>query len=214
MFTGIVQEVGTVTDVRHGAESRVLTVEAPAVAALTEIGDSVCIGGACLTATALDGAAISFDVSAETVRLTTLAELRRGDLVNVEPSLRMGDKIGGHFMSGHVDGVGVIRELRSLPGETRLRVEVDKRLTDDMIMKGSVGVAGISLTIAALEDGAFEVAVIPHTMAVTTLHSRGPGDRVNIECDMIGRWVRRLLGDAGVATGGPVTLQQLEEGGF
>ncbi len=212
MFTGIIQQIGRVVAVRGAGQARVLSVDAGALACQVAIGDSVCIDGVCLTAIALDGARIDFDVSAETLRLTTLGDLRPGDGVNLEPALQVGDRLGGHFVSGHADGAGVIRRLERLPGEVRLEVEVPERLTDLMILKGSVAVDGISLTIAALRPGAFEVSLIPHTLAATTLEHKGAGDRVNIECDMIGRWVRKLLG-GGEPAGGP-SVRELEEQGF
>jgi riboflavin synthase len=212
MFTGIIQQVGRVLAVRGAAQARVLSIDAEALAAAIAVGDSVCIDGVCLTATALAGRRVDFDVSAETLRLTTLGELKPGDGVNLEPALQVGDRLGGHFVSGHADGTGSIRRMERLPGEVRLEVEVPERLTDLMILKGSVAVDGISLTIAALRPGAFEASLIPHTLAVTTLQHKAAGDRVNIECDMIGPWVRKLLG--GREPAGGLTIRDLEEQGF
>ena len=191
MFTGIIQQVGRVAAIRGGGQSRVLSIEAGALASRVSVGDSVCVDGVCLTAAALDGGRISFDVSAETLRLTTLGDVRTGAPVNLEPALQVGDRLGGHFVSGHADGTGVIRRLEQLPGEVRLEVEAPEPLTDLMILKGSVAVDGISLTIAALRAG----------------------DRVNIECDMIGRWVRKLLGRQEQAPGA-LTISDLEAQGF
>jgi len=213
MFTGIIQQIGAVVGVRGTAQARVLTIDVGALASGVAVGDSVCVDGVCLTATAVDGSRIDFDVSAETLRLTTLGNLRSGDRVNLEPALRAGDRLGGHFVSGHVDGTGVIRRKAQLPGEVRLEVEAPERLTDLMIMKGSVAVDGISLTIAALRPGAFEVSLIPHTLAATTLQHKDAGARVNIECDMIGRWVRKLLGGIAPPSAGP-SIADLEEQGF
>ena len=154
-------------------------------------------------------------MSAETLRLTTLGALREGSRVNLEPALQVNDRLGGHFVSGHVDGTGTIRGMERLPGEVRLEVDVPPNLTDMMIMKGSVAVDGVSLTIAALREGAFEVSLIPHTLGATTLQHKRSGERVNIECDMIGRWVRRLLGgesNGDVRRG--LSVQDLEEQGF
>jgi len=214
MFTGIVQHVGRVVGIVRRGEARVLTVDAGPPAAQVAIGDSVSVNGACLTAVRIEGERVSFDVGAETVRLTTLGHVREGDPVNLELSLRVGDRLGGHFVSGHVDGVGTVRRLTEMPGEVRLEVEVAPGLTDQMIPKGSVAVEGISLTIAALRRGAFEVSVIPHTLAATTLAARRPGDAVNIECDMIGRWVRKLVQGAGEGTGPTLSRHDLEEQGF
>lgn len=212
MFTGIIQQVGRVLAVRSGGQALVLSIEVGPLARHVGVGDSVCIDGVCLTATALDGARVDFDVSAETLRLTTLGDLRPGDGVNLEPALQVGGRLGGHLVSGHADGTGTIRRLERLPGEVRLEVEVAGMLTDLMVPKGSVAVDGISLTIAALRPGAFEVSVIPHTLAATTLQQKATGDRVNIECDMIGRWVKKLLG--GAAPAGGLSVDKLEEQGF
>lgn len=215
MFTGIIREVGTIRSVDRRPQSRVLTIEAAQLAQGAGVGDSVSVDGVCLTATRIEGTLVTLDVSAETLRLTTLGGLREGTLVNLEPALRVGDPLGGHFVSGHVDGVGTIRRKREPAGEVQLEVEVEPHLSEQMIIKGSVSVDGISLTIATLAPGGFEVSLIPHTLAATTMQHKGPGDRVNIECDMIGRWVRRILGVEGRS--GPaqtLTARQLEEEGF
>lgn len=215
MFTGIIQHVGTVRSVRRAVESRVLDVEAPELAPDVALGDSICVSGVCLTATRVNAGRMSFDVSSETLRLTTLGDLNEGSEVNLEPALRVGDRMGGHFVSGHVDGTGVILRRERRPGEERLEVEVPSDLTDLMIMKGSVAVDGISLTIAALRLGAFEVSLIPHTIASTTLRGKRAGDRVNIECDMIGRWVKRLVEGGGPRpAAGVLDVSSLEGEGF
>ena len=214
MFTGIVQHVGTVTAMRRAAESAVLVIDAGPMAAEAAVGDSICVSGACLTATAISDMIVDFDVSAETLRLTTLGQLRQGSRVNLEPSLRIGDKLGGHFVSGHVDGVGAIRQLAERPGEVRLAVEVEPRLAGDMILKGSVAVDGISLTIAALDDASFECSLIPETRRATTMQFHRPGARVNVECDMIGRWVRKLLAAQTGGRHGDVSVEDLREQGW
>lgn len=213
MFTGIIQQVGAVVGVRGGTDSRVLSIDAGPLAEQIGAGDSVCVDGVCLTATAREGETVEFDVGAETFRLTTLSELSTGDAVNLEPALRASDRLGGHFVSGHVDGTGVIRRMDRRSGEVRLAVEVPDRLTDLMVVKGSVAVQGISLTVADLRAGRFEVSLVPYTLRQTTLSTRGAGDPVNIECDMIGRWIRKLLpGEQG--DGGSLTIDRLEESGF
>jgi len=213
MFTGIIQHVGRIVAATDSGGGRVLVVDAGPLGPDIALGDSVAVCGACQTATTLVGSHVSFDVSSETLRLTTLGSLQPGAPVNLELALRMGDRLGGHMMSGHVDGVGTIRRLERLPGETRLEVSCpDTALTDHMIHKGSVAIDGISLTIAALRNGALEVSVIPTTMTETTLATAQPGDSVNLECDMIGRWVKKLLGDAAPTSG--ITMQDLEEMGF
>jgi len=215
MFTGIVQHVGTVRNVARRADACALSVDAGPVAEGAAAGDSICVDGACLTVTGASGPLLSFDVGAETLRRTTLGELHEGARVNLEPSLRVGDRLGGHFVSGHVDGVGVIRRKDELSGEVRLRVEVEPALSADMVMKGSVAVDGISLTVAGLERDAFEVSLVPYTLAVTTMGHKGPGDHVNVECDMIGRWVKRVLeGGTAQVQGRPLSIPELEDQGF
>jgi riboflavin synthase len=211
MFTGIIQAVGSVADVRGAAAARAIRVRSPDIAADAAVGQSVNVDGCCLTVTAVEGECLAFDVGAETLRLTTLGALGRGDRVNLEPALRIGDRLGGHFVQGHVDGVGTIRRKEALPGEVRLEVAVERRLSREMILKGSLAVDGISLTIAALRDDACEMSLIPHTIAATTLRDKGPGDRVNVECDLIGRWVRKLL--SGEPAAG-LSVRDLEEQGF
>jgi riboflavin synthase len=219
MFTGIIQHVGTVAGVRPGQDSRRLTIDLGPLAGGpgadgAALGDSIAVDGVCLTVAALDGPRAEMDVGAETLRRTTLGGLGTGSRVNLEPALRVGDRLGGHFVSGHVDGVGTINRLQEMPGEWRLEVAVEPELTDQMIMKGSVAVAGISLTIAALRPDAFEVSVIPHTLQETTLRDAQTGTPVNIECDMIGRWVRKHLGAAAPGASSSLSIQDLEEGGF
>jgi riboflavin synthase len=214
MFTGIIQHVGTVRAVARRGKARSLTIDCGPLADQVAVGDSVCVDGTCLTATDVRPPNARFDVGAETLRLTTLGQAAEGTPLNLEPALRVGGRLGGHFVSGHVDGLGTVQRLAELPGEVRLTVEVPPALTDQMVMKGSVAVDGIGLTIAALERGVFEVSLIPHTLAQTTLLRRAAGDHVNVECDLIGRWVRRLLGRDGPAERSDLTIRELEEQGF
>ncbi|MHC4480829.1 MAG: riboflavin synthase [Planctomycetota bacterium] len=210
MFTGIIRQVGTVLAIRRQAELRALIIETGLPDGELSVGDSVNVDGVCLTATAVGEGRAEFEVGAESLRLTTLGGLSQGSRVNIEPALRVGDPLGGHFVSGHVDGVGTIRAKRRLPGEVRLEVEVERRLSDQMIMKGSVAVDGISLTVASLAPGRFEVSLISHTLAATTLEQKGAGQEVNVECDMVGRWVKRLMATQGET----LTVEDLKEQGF
>jgi len=216
MFTGIVQKVACVSGMARHGSSAALRLELDELAPEVRTGDSVLVDGACLTAVAIRGGDVAFDVSAETLRLTTLGSLKTGDRVNVELAMRPTDRFGGHFVSGHVDGLGRVLKKTPLPGETRLRVGVPPDLARMMVMKGSVAVDGISLTIAGLEDGAFEVSLIPHTLEATTLQFKGPGAHVNVECDMIGKWLRKFAAEADRAEGDGSGLSQhsLEEQGF
>ncbi len=215
MFTGIIQGIGTVAAVEQLQASCRLCVNGAAPAAQIQPGDSVGVDGVCLTASSVTGEEMVFDVGAETLSRTTLGQFRPGRQSNLEPALRVGDRLGGHFVSGHVDGTGTIRAARDLPGQVRLHVAVAPELTDNMIIKGSVAVDGVSLTIAGLDADGFEVSLIPHTLRATTLQYRRAGDRVNIECDMIGRWIRALLGNAGDLAERPrLDVEQLREQGF
>jgi riboflavin synthase len=193
MFTGIVRERGTVVAVREGSRAIRLVVRAPETAAASGVGDSISIGGACLTAVAVEDGSISFDAVSETLNRTTLAALREGAAVNVEPSLRVGDPLGGHFVQGHVDGVGVVSAVEPEGDGTRVRVEAPAEILRYCVEKGSITVEGVSLTIAALDEGAFAAALVPHTLAATTLGELEAGDRVNLEVDVLAKYVERLL---------------------
>ena len=216
MFTGLVQAKAAIGGVQHRGHSSVLVLRAGPLADRVAIGDSVMINGVCLTVTAARGEQVDFDVSAETLRRTTLGTLRRNDPVNVELAMQPTDRFGGHFVSGHVDGVGTIVGMSALPGETRMKVRVSPELASMMMMKGSVAVDGVSLTIAALEGDTFEVSLIPHTLSVTTLGRKRAGEPVNIECDMIGKWVRRFTRPeaGGGSSEGSLTIKRLEEEGY
>ena len=187
MFTGIVRELGTVASVEERGEAVRLAVEAPETAAQAALGDSVAVAGVCLTVVEVGGGRLAFDAVPETLRRTSLGRLAPGSRVNLEPALRAGDPLGGHVVQGHVDGVGAVREVGELtwldapPGLLRYCVE-----------KGSIAVEGCSLTVAALDDAGFAVALIPHTLEVTTLGTLAPGDPVNLEVDVLAKYVERL----------------------
>ena len=190
MFTGLVEEVGEVLE-RKGAR---LSLRARTVLADAQEGASIAVNGVCLTVVELGGDRVGFDLGPETLARSALGDLDRGDRVNLERPLRLGALVGGHLVQGHVDGVGTVAELRR-DGETaRLRVECqDERLLALVIPQGSVAVDGTSLTVADLDGGAFEIMLIPHTLAQTTLGGLRAGQRVNLEMDMIGKYVQRFL---------------------
>lgn len=193
MFTGIIHEIGAVRHITRGAQSVRLAVEAPELISKLRIGDSVCTNGVCLTVTDKEGRVFWADATPETVRRTTLFELKPGDQVNLEPSLTLQDFLGGHIVSGHVDGIGVIKQMRYEENALWLDITVGSELLLYIVEKGSVAVDGISLTVADVTDDRFSVSIIPHTAAQTTLRVKKAGDRVNIECDMIGRYVAKFL---------------------
>ncbi len=177
------------------------------------IGDSVMVSGVCLTATRIDQGTACFDVVRETVDRTTLSGLRPGSKVNVELALRLSDRLGGHLVSGHVDGVGRIRSIRKSSGEVRLAIDAPPAVMRYLVEKGSVAIDGISLTIASLSARGFEVAVIPHTLEATTLKHASKGGRVNLEGDMIGRWVAKIM--SGSSPGKVNDLSEtLRKGGY
>jgi len=189
MFTGIVRELGTV----EAFDGSRLVVGAPETAATAALGDSVAVAGVCLTVVANENGRLAFDAVPETLSRTALGGLRPGGAVNVEPSLRVGDPLGGHVVQGHVDAVGRVRSVTPEGDGRRVWVDAPESVVRYCIEKGSVAVDGVSLTIAAFDDDGFEVALIPHTLAVTTLGSLEPGDEVNLEADVLGKVVERLL---------------------
>ncbi len=200
MFTGIVEEMGVVRRLERRGDAVRLVVAAGPTRAASGIGGSVAVNGACLTVVERDAETLAFDLGPETVCSTTLGQLGAGDPVNLERPLRLGGELGGHLVLGHVDAVGVIAEVDRLQTTARLRIALGApELEPLLISKGSVAVDGVSLTIAELSDAAFEVMIIPHTLAVTTLGRAAPGRRVNLEMDAIGKYVLRSLVQRGLA---------------
>jgi riboflavin synthase len=193
MFTGIIEVVGRVEDLRSEAGSVRLVVSAPDVAAEVRIGDSIAVNGACLTVTATGGNSLSFDAVAETIEKTALAELRVGAQVNVERAMRAGARLDGHIVQGHVDGTGTVRSLERSGEDVRLAIDCDPGFAELLVEKGSVAIEGVSLTVVDVEARGFDVALIPHTLSVTTLGGLAPGRRVNLEADVLGKYVKRYL---------------------
>jgi riboflavin synthase len=193
MFTGIVRERGIVVAFeRPGGDLR-LSVDAPMTASDADLGDSVSVSGACLTVAALDGNVISFDVVRETLSRTRLGDLMEGDAVNIEPALRGADQLGGHFVQGHVDGIGIVRSVEPEGAGKRVWVEAATDILRYCVEKGSIAVDGVSLTIAQLDEQGFAVALVPYTLKETTLDSLRPGDPVNLEVDVLAKYVERLV---------------------
>ena len=188
MFTGIVREVGRVEAVEERGDSVRLTVRAPETAAATNVGDSIALAGVCLTAVEVADSTMAFDAVPETLRRSTLGRLEAGGGVNVEPALRAGEPLGGHIVQGHVDGVGRIRAV----GEEGIEVEAAPEVLRYCVEKGSITVEGVSLTIATLGESSFGVALVPHTREATTLGGVAVGDEVNLEVDVVAKYVERL----------------------
>ncbi len=193
MFTGIVEETGIVEQVQKGSSSAVLTVQAIKVLEGTEVGDSICVNGVCLTVTSLADGRFTVDVMHETLNRSSLAQLRCGSRVNLERAMRADGRFGGHIVSGHVDGVGRITEIHRDDMAIWYTVQAEPRLLRYIVEKGSVAIDGISLTVATVNADRFQVSVIPHTVRMTTLGEKRSGDLVNIENDVIGKYVERLL---------------------
>ena len=185
----------------------------PAVATGVKLGDSVAINGVCLTAAATDGAVVGFDAVAETLERSNLGRLAAGSKVNLEPALRVGDGLDGHIVQAHVDGTARISRIDRAAGQYTIAFAAEKALTDDMVAKGSVAIDGVSLTLVDVADGSFSVTLIPTTLAATTLPGLRGGDVVNIETDILGKYVRRMLSGTADSSGG-VTLQKLRDAGF
>ena len=197
MFTGIVQDVGRVAsrEERAGDVRIVISFNRLDPSAI-HVGDSICVQGCCLTAVEISGRSFAADVSRETLSLTTLGDLIAGSPVNLEPSLRAGDPLGGHLVSGHVDGVAQIAAISGDARSTRIEVSVPAALARYVARKGSVAIDGVSLTVNEVQGATFGISLIPHTQAVTTLGALRVGARVNLEVDPIARYVERLLGDS------------------
>lgn len=194
MFTGIVRELGTVISLEDATDGRALVVRAAETAARTAAGDSVALNGCCLTATDVHGDLIAFHAVPETISRTTLAKLRPEARVNVEPALRAGEPLGGHYVQGHVDGVGRVQSVEAEGDGLRVFVEAPGEVLRYCVEKGSVTVDGVALTVAELAEDAFGVALVPHTIAATTLSELRPGQAVNLEADVLAKYVERLLG--------------------
>ena len=192
MFTGLIEATGTVRALTAVAGGQRLTIET-ALAAELALGDSVATSGVCLTVVALHPDAWSADVSPETLRVTALGALAPGAAVNLERPLAIGSRLGGHFVQGHVDGTGRIEAITPEGEFFRVRISFPPQLAAYFIEKGSVAVDGISLTVASLADTTFDVQIIPHTWTATTLRDAQPGAIVNLECDMVGKYVLRSL---------------------
>jgi riboflavin synthase len=193
MFTGLVQSLAELIAIKSVGPSVRLTLAEPNIATRASIGDSIAINGCCLTVVAIEGDRLSFDAGEETLSRTTLGSVKTGDRVNVESSLRMGDSLGGHLVSGHIDGVGIVDERQDDADWSKFWIRVPAELTRQMASKGSVAVDGVSLTLVDVERERFSVALIPHTLQVTTLGRRQVGDRVNIETDLLAKYVERQL---------------------
>lgn len=203
MFTGLIAELGTAERLAEGSTSCQLTVRAQKILPGVKIGDSIAVNGVCLTVVHLQGNRFTADVMPETVRRTTLRQLQPGDRVNLEKALRPTDGLDGHIVQGHVEGVGTIREIVPEGNALAYHIETPKELLRYIVEKGSVAIDGISLTVTETDDTGFSVSLIPHTAKMTTLGYKSVGDSVNLETDILARYVEKMLGLQKTADGLP-----------
>lgn len=219
MFTGIVEEVGTLKSIRRGPSSAVLEIAAKTVLEDIHLGDSIAVNGVCLTATSFTGGSFTADVMHETLDRSSLAALRPGSRVNLERAMAADGRFGGHIVAGHVDGVGTVTETRRDDNAVWYTIAAGPEILRYVVEKGSVAIDGISLTVASVASDRFSISAIPHTVAVTVLRDRKPGDKVNLETDIIGKYVEKLLTFGPAASekpgkGSGITRELLSRYGF
>jgi len=215
MFTGIIEEIGTLKSVKKGVHSSVLTICANKVLDGTKIGDSIAVSGVCLTVTSMDKNSFQADTMAETLRRSGLGQLKPGDPVNLERALAAGDRMGGHIVTGHIDGLGTIVSYTKEDNATWIKIRASFELMRYIVEKGSIAIDGVSLTVVETGNDFFSVSLIPHTGEETILLRKKPGDSVNLECDIIGKYVEKLLEiqpEESIQKG--ITLNFLQENGF
>ncbi|HCW04607.1 MAG TPA: riboflavin synthase, partial [Clostridium sp.] len=193
MFTGIVEEIGKINSIKRGEKSVSLTIDAKKILEDVKLGDSISTNGVCLTVTHFTNSNFTVDVMAETVRKSNLGLLSPGMDVNLERAVKISDRLGGHIVSGHIDGIGNIREVEKEDNAVWITVEAEKGILKYIIYKGSIAIDGISLTVAYVDDQVFKVSIIPHTKNSTTLFNKSIGDTVNLECDLIGKYIEKLI---------------------
>ena len=216
MFTGIIEEVGVIKNIKMGAKSAVITIQAETVMEDIHLGDSIAMNGVCLTVTSFDKNSYSVDVMHETLRRTNLGALKGGSRVNLERAMAADGRFGGHIVAGHVDGTGVITSMKKDDNAVWIDIETDASVLKYIVEKGSITIDGISLTVAQVDSRSFAVSVIPHTGMHTTLLEKKPGDSVNLETDMIGKYVEKLLGyqEQEQKPKSNITMEFLMENGF
>ncbi|MBB2479523.1 riboflavin synthase [Bacillus sp. APMAM] len=217
MFTGIIEEMGIIQEIKRTGDSFILTIGADKIMDDIHLGDSIAINGVCLTVTSYTNNQFSVDVMPETVKATSLVALTRGSKVNLERAMAAGGRFGGHFVSGHVDGTGTIITKKKVENAVYYEIETDKEMLKYIILRGSVAVDGTSLTVFGVSENGFTLSIIPHTLSETVLGLKSKGDIVNIECDMLGKYVSHFLVNATVNSAkksSGITEAFLEENGF
>lgn len=216
MFTGLVEEIGTVSSIKKGTDSSQIIINATKVIEDIHIGDSISTNGVCLTVIDFNKQSFTVDIMSETLRASSLKTLLNGDKVNLERALKLGDRLGGHMVSGHIDGIGEIINLKSQDNAKVITISTSSELLRYIIYKGSVAIDGISLTVFCVDDTTFKVSIIPHTNNITTLLDKNIGDTVNLECDMIGKYIERLIKpiDQKNKSKSDISVNFLSENGF
>jgi riboflavin synthase len=220
LFTGIIESFGSIKRIESSGEGKVLTIGCDLDFSETKIGDSIAVNGACLTAVSIGRGSFQVDMAPETVDRTTFRHLENGSRVNIERALRLSDRIDGHLVSGHIDGTGIISAIQKRSNAVIVTISVPTEIASDMIEKGSVAIDGISLTINRCSDNDFEVSIIPHTTKITTIGIKKVGDEVNLETDMIGKYVKNILmkcssiNDASHGKKQDISMELLARNGF
>lgn len=210
MFTGIIEEKGKIEAVKHGAKSCELLISANKIFDDLKIGDSVAVNGICLTATDVKPPLFTADVMAETIRRTSIGEIPKGGYVNLERAMQLNGRFGGHIVSGHIDGTGTVISMKREDNAVWVTIRADSKILKYIIEKGSVALDGISLTVANVENDRFSVSVIPHTAQETTLLDKKSGDKINIECDVVGKYIERFTHNKNEG----ITVEMLSKYGF
>lgn len=215
MFTGLIEEIGKVQSIIKGEKSARIIIKAEKVLQEVRLGDSISTNGVCLTVTGFTSNSFSVDVMAETMRRSNLHILSSGDEVNLERALKLGDRLGGHLVSGHIDGMGTITNYENEDNAVWVTIEASKEILRYIVQKGSITIDGISLTVAYVDGTSFKVSIIPHTKDITTLLRKNSGEVVNLECDMVGKYIEKLLyskEQAPIKSG--IDMNFLSENGF
>lgn len=213
MFTGIIEEVGTIGSMQGNDHAIQMTIHAAKIIHDINLGDSISVNGVCLTVTEFTGKSFTVDVMPETVKATSLISLKTGSSVNLERAMAANGRFGGHFVTGHVDGIGTIIRKKPSANAIYYDIKVSEDITSALVMKGSIAIDGISLTIFGLEDGKVTVSIIPHTLSETVLGGKQAGEIVNIECDMIGKYIKKFVQQS-TQSSSSLTTDFLKENGF
>ncbi|KGK87692.1 riboflavin synthase [Clostridium sp. HMP27] len=217
MFTGLVEEIGIIQDIQRGTKSARLTIKASNILDEVQLGDSISTNGVCLTVTEYSSSSFTVDVMAETLRSSSLGSLKRGSYVNLERALKVNGRFGGHIVSGHIDGTGIIENFEKEDNAFWITIKANEDILRYIVHKGSIAIDGVSLTVAYVDEGVFKVSIIPHTGEETILLKKSPGDIVNLECDVLGKYVEKLLGIKSKEENNKkssITLEFLRENGF